>query len=81
MAVRWLLILGANVKARDRNGTTMLHAACRQGSFLMVQELLKRELPVEAFDSAGWTWGTRNGCSLRISIYLLYILYVFTLDI
>eukprot|EP00434_Breviolum_minutum_P011889 symbB.v1.2.010490.t1/scaffold674.1/size176181/7 len=55
VAVRWLMILGSNSKARDRNGTTMLHAACRSGSFLMVQELLKRELPVDAADTAGWT--------------------------
>eukprot|EP00435_Cladocopium_sp_Y103_P046008 s519_g13.t1 len=55
VAVRWLMILGSNPKARDRNGTTMLHAACRSGSFLMVQELLKRQLPVDAADSAGWT--------------------------
>lgn len=55
VALRWLMILGSNPKARDRNGTTMLHAACRSGSFLMVQELLKRQLPVDAADSAGWT--------------------------
>ncbi|CAK9025407.1 unnamed protein product [Durusdinium trenchii] len=55
VAVRWLMVLGANAKARDKNGTTMLHAACRSGSFLMVQELLKRDLPVDAADAAGWT--------------------------
>ncbi|CAK9017887.1 Hypothetical protein SCF082_LOCUS13854 [Durusdinium trenchii] len=49
------MVLGANAKARDKNGTTMLHAACRSGSFLMVQELLKRDLPVDAADAAGWT--------------------------
>ncbi|CAJ1417659.1 unnamed protein product [Effrenium voratum] len=49
------MVLGANAKARDRNGTTMLHSACRSGSFLMAQELLKRGLPLDASDSAGWT--------------------------
>ncbi|CAE7259520.1 Tnks2 [Symbiodinium pilosum] len=55
VALRWLLLLGANPKARDRNGTTLLHAACRSGSFLVAQELLRRELPLDATDSAGWT--------------------------
>jgi len=55
VALRWLMLLGANAKARDRNGTTLLHAACRSGSFLVAQELLRRELPLDATDSAGWT--------------------------
>eukprot|EP00929_Paragymnodinium_shiwhaense_P032421 TRINITY_DN17962_c0_g1_i1.p1 TRINITY_DN17962_c0_g1~~TRINITY_DN17962_c0_g1_i1.p1 ORF type:complete len:802 (-),score=132.15 TRINITY_DN17962_c0_g1_i1:128-2533(-) len=54
-AVRWVITMGANLKARDKNGTTMLHAACRSGSFCIVQELLGRHLPVDAADSAGWT--------------------------
>ncbi|OLP82455.1 hypothetical protein AK812_SmicGene36885 [Symbiodinium microadriaticum] len=37
VALRWLMLLGANAKARDRNGTTLLHAACRSGSFLVAQ--------------------------------------------
>lgn len=32
------------VEARDKNGTTMLHAACRSGSFLMVQEQRARQI-------------------------------------
>lgn len=55
VALRWLLMLGANAKARDRNGTTMLHAGCRGGSLLTVQELIRRGLPLDAVDSAGWT--------------------------
>eukprot|EP00930_Biecheleria_cincta_P099491 TRINITY_DN91114_c0_g1_i1.p1 TRINITY_DN91114_c0_g1~~TRINITY_DN91114_c0_g1_i1.p1 ORF type:complete len:766 (+),score=127.16 TRINITY_DN91114_c0_g1_i1:37-2334(+) len=55
VALRWLLMLGANPKARDRNNTTMLHAGCRGGSLLTVQELVRRGLPLDAVDSAGWT--------------------------
>eukprot|EP00928_Gymnodinium_smaydae_P087368 TRINITY_DN71638_c0_g1_i1.p1 TRINITY_DN71638_c0_g1~~TRINITY_DN71638_c0_g1_i1.p1 ORF type:complete len:838 (-),score=165.09 TRINITY_DN71638_c0_g1_i1:64-2577(-) len=54
-ALRWLLFMGTNPKARDRNGTTLLHAACRSGSCSIVQELLKRGLNLDAVDSAGWT--------------------------
>lgn len=54
-AVRWLLCMGSSPKARDRNGTTMLHAACRSGSCSIVQELVRYGLPLDAADSAGWT--------------------------
>mmetsp|Transcript_107626 Transcript_107626/g.303100 ORF Transcript_107626/g.303100 Transcript_107626/m.303100 type:complete len:811 (+) Transcript_107626:128-2560(+) len=54
-AVRWLLTMGTSLNARDRNGTTLLHAACRSGSGSIVQELLRRRLPLDAVDSAGWT--------------------------
>lgn len=54
-AVRWLLSMGASAKARDRNGTTMLHAACRSGSCLIVQELVKQGVQMDAQDSSGWT--------------------------
>ena len=54
-AVRWLLALGANPKARDSSGTTLLHAACRSGSCLIVQELVKQGLPLDAQDNSGWT--------------------------
>jgi len=54
-AVRWLLCMGSSPKARDRNGTTMLHAACRSGSCSIVQELVRYGLPLDATDTAGWT--------------------------
>jgi hypothetical protein len=54
-AVRWLLALGANPKVRDSNATTLLHAACRSGSCLIVQELVKQGLPLDAQDASGWT--------------------------
>lgn len=54
-AVRWLLNLGANPKARDSNGTTLLHAACRSGGRTAVQELIAQGLPVDSPDSSGWT--------------------------
>mmetsp|Transcript_2552 Transcript_2552/g.7586 ORF Transcript_2552/g.7586 Transcript_2552/m.7586 type:complete len:749 (-) Transcript_2552:50-2296(-) len=54
-AVRWLLSMGASTKAKDRNSTTMLHAACRSGSCLIVQELVKQGVPLDAQDSSGWT--------------------------
>jgi len=54
-AVRWLLSMGASTKARDRNGTTMLHAACRSGSCSIVQELVRFGLPLDTADNSGWT--------------------------
>jgi len=54
-AMRWLLAMGAGPKVRDKNGTTMLHTACRSGSCLIVQELVKNGLPLDTIDSAGWT--------------------------
>jgi len=54
-AVRWLLVMGANPKARDGNGTTMLHAACRSGSCSIVQELVRYGLQLDAVDTAQWT--------------------------
>lgn len=54
-AIRWLLSMGANPRARDRNGTTMLHAACRSGSCSIVQELVINGLPLDMLDVAGWT--------------------------
>jgi len=54
-AIRWLSAMGAGPKVQDKNGTTMLHAACRSGSCLIVQELVKNGLPLDATDSAGWT--------------------------
>lgn len=54
-AVRWLLSMGSSPQARDRNGTTMLHAACRSGSCSIVQELVRYGLPLDSVDAAGWT--------------------------
>lgn len=72
-AVRWLVAMGANLRARDRNHTTMMHAACRSGSFHVVQELLPRNLPLDAIDIAGWTplhiaavMGRRDVCVLLL---------------
>lgn len=53
-AVRWLLVLGANIKACDTNGTTSLHAACRTGSLEIVRDLISRGLPLSFPDMAGW---------------------------
>mmetsp|Transcript_86641 Transcript_86641/g.223146 ORF Transcript_86641/g.223146 Transcript_86641/m.223146 type:complete len:763 (-) Transcript_86641:116-2404(-) len=54
-AIRWLFVLGANADACDTNGTTSLHAACRSGSLAVVQDFIKRDLPLDATDIAGWT--------------------------
>jgi hypothetical protein len=54
-AIRWLIAMGATLKARDRYGTGVLHAACRSGSVSVVLDLLPRGLPLDATDSAGWT--------------------------
>lgn len=54
-AIRWLLAIGASPKARDRNGTTMLHAACRSGTVSIVQALVRSNLQLDAADCAGWT--------------------------
>jgi len=55
VAVRWLLVLGANVDVCDTNGTTCLHAACRSGSLAVVRDFIQRELPLDSADTAGWT--------------------------
>lgn len=54
-AIRWLLAMGAGPQVRDKNCTTMLHAACRSGSCRIVNELVKNGWSLEATDSAGWT--------------------------
>ncbi|CAK8994322.1 unnamed protein product [Durusdinium trenchii] len=69
-AVRWLLVLGANRRVTDQNGTTCLHAACRSGSCSIVEVLTfldERGCPgeekevedakagQEVRDEAGWT--------------------------
>mmetsp|Transcript_8021 Transcript_8021/g.14706 ORF Transcript_8021/g.14706 Transcript_8021/m.14706 type:complete len:880 (+) Transcript_8021:96-2735(+) len=55
LAVRWLLHLGAKWDARDTNGSSCLHVACRAGSLQIVRELLTHELLLEATDVASWT--------------------------
>lgn len=72
-AVRWLLAMGTSPKARDRNGTTMLHAACRSGTLSIVQELVRRGIPLDSADSSGWTalhiaavMGRREVCMLLV---------------
>lgn len=72
-AVRWLLFMGASPTARDRNGTTMLHAACRSGSLSIVQELVAYGLSLDAVDTSGWTplhiaavMGRREVCLLLL---------------
>lgn len=53
-AVRWLLLLGGNLKACDTNGTTCLHAACRSGSLAIVRDLIDRGLTLSFPDISGW---------------------------
>mmetsp|Transcript_85059 Transcript_85059/g.273803 ORF Transcript_85059/g.273803 Transcript_85059/m.273803 type:complete len:716 (-) Transcript_85059:80-2227(-) len=62
IAVRWLLQLGANRFARDSNGTTCLHAACRSGAPAIVDNFIRLDSDVppgqgalSAVDIAGWT--------------------------
>lgn len=55
LAVRWLLHLGARWDARDTNGSSCLHVACRAGALPIVRELLKFETLLEATDVASWT--------------------------
>jgi len=54
-AVRWLVLLGANMAACDANGTTCLHAACRSGSLSVVRYLSNEMADLEATDEAGWS--------------------------
>ncbi|CAJ1366872.1 unnamed protein product [Effrenium voratum] len=56
-AVRWLLTFGADPCARDSNGTTGLHAACRIGSLSLVRVFLENPSwrLLDAADAAGWT--------------------------
>jgi len=54
VAVRWLLILGADKDARDLNGSSCLHTACRTGSLPVILELLEHGIGF-AGDCAGWT--------------------------
>jgi hypothetical protein len=54
-AVRWLIHLGANRAARDRNGTTCLHVACRSGTLAIAEEMMEARGLVQAVDVAGWT--------------------------
>eukprot|EP00811_Abedinium_folium_P022244 NODE_3155_length_2082_cov_4.832225.p1 GENE.NODE_3155_length_2082_cov_4.832225~~NODE_3155_length_2082_cov_4.832225.p1 ORF type:complete len:591 (+),score=114.15 NODE_3155_length_2082_cov_4.832225:104-1876(+) len=54
-ALRWLFHFGANPLVCDKNGTTLLHAACREGSARVVKELLSIGLSHSCQDNAGWT--------------------------
>lgn len=53
--VRWLFLLGANVRASDLNMTTALHTACRSGTIVIVKELISKGIPLDVVDSSGWT--------------------------
>ncbi|CAK0800693.1 unnamed protein product [Prorocentrum cordatum] len=55
VAVRWLLWLGASQDARDSNGSTCLHVACRSGALPVIGELLRHAQLVNTADVAGWT--------------------------
>jgi len=63
VAVRWLLALGANRFACDRNGTTCLHAACRSGAMSIVELFMGVDddssnagaSMFSAVDVVGWT--------------------------
>lgn len=55
VGLRWLLRLGANKHACDSKGTTALHAACRAGSELIVEELVSRGAHISRSDCCGWT--------------------------
>jgi len=71
--LRWLFVFGAGQEVTDTNGTTLLHAACRTGSFPIVQELVSRGLPLDAMDCAGWTPLHVASCVGRqdVSVFLL----------
>jgi len=62
VAVRWLIMLGADKGACDMNGTSALHVACRSGSLSIVQELLRQGV-AHSCDRAGWT-------PLHISVFM-----------
>lgn len=55
LAVRWLVHLGASWDARDGNGSTCLHIACRTGSLSVVREVLAHVPNINATDIAHWT--------------------------
>mmetsp|Transcript_96446 Transcript_96446/g.281861 ORF Transcript_96446/g.281861 Transcript_96446/m.281861 type:complete len:726 (+) Transcript_96446:178-2355(+) len=72
-ALRWLFVFGANTKACDCSGTTLLHTACRTGSLQVVKDLVRRGLALNAADNAGWTPLHVASCMGRqdVSLYLL----------
>jgi hypothetical protein len=53
--VRTLLALGANPKARDRNGNTPLHTAAVAGACAKVQQLVDAGADLEAYNRYGRT--------------------------
>lgn len=55
VAVRWLLLMGADWHAKDTNGTTCLHVACRAGTTCVIREFLKCDGIASVRDNAGWT--------------------------
>uniref|UniRef100_A0A7S4R684 SEC7 domain-containing protein n=1 Tax=Alexandrium monilatum TaxID=311494 RepID=A0A7S4R684_9DINO len=72
-ALRWLFVFGANPKAVDSNGTSLLHVACRTGSVQVVRDLVRRGLSLNSADSMGWTPLHVASCMGRqdVSLYLL----------
>eukprot|EP00930_Biecheleria_cincta_P099591 TRINITY_DN91212_c0_g1_i1.p1 TRINITY_DN91212_c0_g1~~TRINITY_DN91212_c0_g1_i1.p1 ORF type:complete len:728 (-),score=127.20 TRINITY_DN91212_c0_g1_i1:35-2218(-) len=72
-ALRWAFVYGASSQARDSNGTTLLHVACRAGSPQVVKELILRSADLNAIDCAGWTALHVASCMGRqdVSLWLL----------
>jgi len=71
--LRWAFVFGAKLEARDANGSTLLHAACRTGSFQVVRDLVRRTLPLDATDNAGWTALHVSSCMGRRDVSLLLL--------
>ncbi|OLP89248.1 CWF19-like protein 2 [Symbiodinium microadriaticum] len=71
--LRWCFVYGASPKACDSNGTSLLHAAARAGSYQVVKDLVLRSTDVNAVDCAGWTPLHVASCMGRqdVSFYLL----------
>jgi ankyrin repeat protein len=59
-----LLSVGANVNAKDNEGWTPLHWACRKGHVQVAKEILEHGADITVKDNAGRTplhWACYNG--------------------
>ena len=54
-AIRWYISQGLSANTLDENRTSILHIACRDGSFQIVEELVNCGANISIADVGGWT--------------------------